>query len=136
LIAAWMSRAAPSTSRSRSNCTVTPVVPSELCDVISLTPAIRPNRRSSGIATAVAIVVGLAPGSDALTLMVGKSTLGSGDTGSWVNAAAPASSSAAASNHVAFGRRMNGADRFMAPAPRPPAARPPAACGTGARCAP
>src|SRR5262249_59362384 len=96
------------------NCTVTLVVPSALFDVISLTPAIRPNRRSSGMAAAVAIVVGLAPGRLALTLIVGKSTLGSGDTGSWVNAAAPASSSAAASSHVAFGRRMDRADRFTA----------------------
>ena len=57
-------------------------MPSELSDVISVTPAIRPNRRSSGIATAVAIVVGLAPGRLAPTLIVGKSTRGSGATGS------------------------------------------------------
>src|SRR5262245_6053710 len=107
-----MSRAADSTLRSRLNCTVTVVEPSELWDVISETPAMRPNRRSSGIATAVAIVVGLAPGRLALTLRVGKSTLGNGDTGSWVNAANPASRSAAASSEVALGRRMNGADRF------------------------
>jgi hypothetical protein len=38
--------------------------------------------RSSGVATADAIVSGLAPGSEALTEMVGNSTCGSGDTGS------------------------------------------------------
>ena len=41
----------------------------------------RPKRRSSGVATAEAIVSGLAPGSAALHVMVGKSTRGSGATG-------------------------------------------------------
>jgi hypothetical protein len=63
---------------------VSEVDPSELVEVISLTPAIRPKRRSSGVATAEAIVCGLAPGSPAETLMVGKSTRGSGATGSSV----------------------------------------------------
>ena len=43
-----------------------------LLDVISVTPAIRPNWRSSGVATADAIVSGLAPGRFAETLTVGK----------------------------------------------------------------
>ena len=43
----------------------------------------RPNRRSRGVATEDAIVSGLAPGIDALTWMVGKSTRGSGATGSF-----------------------------------------------------
>ena len=38
------------------------VVPSMLVDVISVMPAIRPKRRSSGVATAEAIVSGFAPG--------------------------------------------------------------------------
>ena len=43
----------------------------------------RPNCRSSGVATAEAIVSGLAPGSAAPTPeIVGKSTCGSGETGS------------------------------------------------------
>jgi hypothetical protein len=42
LIAACTSRAAPSMSRRRSNCSVTRVAPTELTDVISLTPAIVP----------------------------------------------------------------------------------------------
>ena len=83
-MAAWTSRAAASTSRSRANCRVTLVEPSVLTDVISASPAIRPKRRSSGVATAEAMVSGLAPGSPALTLTVGKSTRGSGATGSWV----------------------------------------------------
>ncbi len=60
------------------------VDPSELVDVMSVSPAMRPSRRSSGVATAEDIVSGLAPGRLALTEMVGRSTLGSGATGSWV----------------------------------------------------
>ena len=41
----------------------------------------RPNWRSSGVATAEAMVSGLAPGRPADTSMVGKSTWGSGETG-------------------------------------------------------
>ena len=58
------------------------VEPSVLCDVISLTSAICPKCRSSGAATDVAIVSGLAPGIFAWTEMTGKSTCGNGDTGS------------------------------------------------------
>ena len=39
-------------------------------------PAMVENWRSSGVATEEAIVSGLAPGSEADTLMVGKSTVG------------------------------------------------------------
>jgi hypothetical protein len=45
------------------------------------TPAICANWRSSGCATVAAMVSGLAPGSEAETWMVGKSTCGSGATG-------------------------------------------------------
>jgi hypothetical protein len=41
-----------------------------------------PKARSSGAATLEAIVSGLAPGNEALTLIDGKSTCGSGETGS------------------------------------------------------
>ncbi len=57
------------------------VDPSELDEVISAMPAMRPKRRSSGVATPEAIVTGLAPGSEALTEMVGRSICGSGATG-------------------------------------------------------
>jgi hypothetical protein len=63
LMAACTSRAAAFTSRSSSNCSVMLVEPRALTDVISLTPAMRPKRRSSGVAIADAIVSGLAPGS-------------------------------------------------------------------------
>ena len=58
------------------------VLPSELEEGISLTPAIRPRERSSGVATDEAMVSGEAPGSEALTIITGKSTCGSGATGS------------------------------------------------------
>ena len=54
-------------SRSRSNCRTMPSSPRLLVEVISVTPAMRPNWRSSGAATEVAIVSGLAPGSAADT---------------------------------------------------------------------
>src|SRR5262245_39465354 len=89
LIAACTSRAAAVTLRSRSNCIVMVVDPSALDEVSSLRPEMRPKRRSSGVATADAMVDGLAPGSEADTEMVGKSTCGSGATGSWKYAAIP-----------------------------------------------
>ncbi len=105
------------------------VPPRVLDEVISVSPAMRPKRRSSGVATEDAIVSGLAPGSWALTWMVGKSTRGSGATGSRMYARIPASITAAASREVAMGRRMNGAEMFTAqpprraPPPRPDGAR-------------
>ncbi len=81
LIAACTSRAAASILRLRSNCSVMLVEPSVLDDVISFTPAILPNCRSSGVATEDAIVSGLAPGRPVFTEIDGKSTCGSGATG-------------------------------------------------------
>src|ERR1700676_740417 len=49
----------------------------------------RPNWRSSGVATADAIVSGLAPGKPAETEMTGNSTCGSGATGRNLKASAP-----------------------------------------------
>jgi hypothetical protein len=66
------------------------------------------------VATDDAMVSGLAPGKAADTEMVGKSTWGSGDTGSSRNATAPASATAAVNSVVAMGRRMNGSEIFMA----------------------
>ena len=56
--------------------------PSELVEVICVMPGICASWRSSGWATEEAMVSGLPPGSDAETWMVGKSTCGSGATGS------------------------------------------------------
>ena len=66
------------------------VEPRPLVEVISVTPAIWPNWRSRGVATDEAMISALAPGSPALTLMVGKSTCGKGETGSTWNAIPPA----------------------------------------------
>src|SRR5581483_10103008 len=72
VMAACTSSAAPSRLRLRLNWMVMLVWPSEFVEVIESMPAIVENCFSSGVATEEAIVSGLAPGSDALTWMVGK----------------------------------------------------------------
>ena len=71
------------------------------------------NCRSSGVATAEAIVSGLAPGSDAPTWMVGKSTFGRSLTGSCRYAMMPNSRMATMTSVVMTGRRMKMAAMFM-----------------------
>src|SRR5580658_5771573 len=116
-MAASTSRAAPSMLRLKSNCSVIDVLPRELDDVISVTPAIWPNCRSSGVAIDDAIISGLPPGRLAFTEIVGKSTCGKGETGSTLNAIAPASVTPAVSSVVATGLRMKGAEIFTLPPP-------------------
>jgi hypothetical protein len=58
------------------------------------------------------MISGLAPGSDVETLIVGKSTCGSGETGSKRKATAPAKPTATVSSAVATGRLMNGDERL------------------------
>src|SRR2546428_373537 len=106
LMAACTSRAAASMLRLRSNCRTMLVEPSWLVEVISVTPAMRPNWRSSGVATADAMVSGLAPGKPAETWMVGNSTWGRGDTGRKRKASAPAIATARVSSDVVTGRLM------------------------------
>jgi hypothetical protein len=65
------SRAAPLRLRLRLNCKVIRVMPTVLSELISVTLAMTPRWRSSGVATVAAIVAGLAPGILALTVMVG-----------------------------------------------------------------
>src|SRR5271169_592297 len=113
LIAASTSRAAPSMLRLRSNWIVTEHVPRLLVEVISVTPAMWPNWRSSGVATEEAIISALAPGKLALTEIVGKSTWGSGETGRTSKAMAPAMAMAIVSKVVATGRWMKGSDTFI-----------------------
>ena len=88
-------------------------LPSELDEVISVTPAILPKARSSGVATVAAMVSGLAPGNCAVTCIVGKSTCGNGDTGNRLNPSSPASTSPSVSNTVATGRRTKGSAMLM-----------------------
>src|SRR5271155_3622692 len=101
--------------RLRSNWMVTEDVPRLLVEVISVTPAMWPNWRSSGVATEEAMISALAPGRLALTEMGGKATCGSGATGSRLKEMAPAIAIAIVSSVVATGRWMKGADMFIAP---------------------
>jgi hypothetical protein len=89
------------------------VEPRLLDEVISVTDAMRPNCRSRGVATEEAMVSGLAPGNDAETDTVGKSTCGSGDTGSIRNATEPANAMATVSKVVATGRLMKTSEIFI-----------------------
>jgi hypothetical protein len=93
---------------------VTDVEPNWLDEVISVIPAMRENCLSSGVATAEAIVSGLAPGNPAFTEIVGNSTSGKGETGSSKYAIAPAINTATESSVVATGLRMNVAEMCIA----------------------
>ncbi len=81
-IAACTSWAAASMSRERLNWRVIWLTPRALTEVMESTPAMVENCRSRGVATAEAMVSGLAPGRLAMTRRVGKSTLGRSLTGS------------------------------------------------------
>src|SRR5689334_13794852 len=80
-IAACTSRAAPSISRLKLNCSVIEVLPGALFEVIESRPAMVENCFSRGKATEAAMVSAFAPGRPACTLMVGYSTLGRSLTG-------------------------------------------------------
>jgi hypothetical protein len=83
-------------------------------EVISVTPAIRPNERSSGVATLEAMVSGLAPGILAETEIVGKSTCGNGATGNCKKPSNPAKATPNVSRVVATGREMKISEKLMA----------------------
>ena len=83
-IAASTSCAALSTLVDSSNWMVTRTWFCVLVDVISVTPAMVPRWRSSGVATVSAISCGEPPACVACTWITGKATLGSGATGSLV----------------------------------------------------
>ena len=105
-IIACTSWAAASMLRSRLNWIVICVSPSALDDVIESTPAIVVNCFSSGVATADAMVSGLAPGSAADTWMVGKSMFGRSLTGRSRKPMMPNIKIAAIRSVVRTGRRM------------------------------
>src|SRR5690242_15732807 len=75
-------------------------------------PEMRPNWRSRGVATAEAMVSGLAPGRFAPTAMVGKSICGRGATGRNRKATAPERRMARVIREVATGRRIKGAEKL------------------------
>src|SRR5271157_6513857 len=80
-IIACTSCAAPSMLLLRLNWIVICVFPNALTEFMESTPAMVENWRSRGVATAEAIVSGLAPGRLAVTSIVGKSTFGKSLTG-------------------------------------------------------
>src|SRR4030065_2321426 len=82
-MAAWTSWAAASRFRLRLNCRVIWLSPRALVELMESRPAMVENWRSRGVATAEAMVSGEAPGRLAVTMMVGKSTLGRSLTGRW-----------------------------------------------------
>src|SRR5262245_10682289 len=100
-------------SRSRSNWMVMRVWPSVEADVIDDTPAMVENCRSIGPATDAAMVSGLAPGSVAVTSMVGKSTRGRAATDSRRYPKMPNTMSDAVMRVVITGRRMQSSERPM-----------------------
>src|SRR4051794_32702925 len=100
------------------------VVPCEDVEDIDEMPAMVDNWRSIGPATDAAMVSALAPGSVAVTAMVGKSTLGSAETGSRRKPNTPNAMIDAVMSVVMTGRRMQSSDSVIdqAPALRPRAA--------------
>ena len=115
--------AAASMLRLRLKTMVMFVRPSALVEVIESMPAMVLNCRSSGVATAAAMVSGLAPRRLAETWMVGKSTFGRSLTGSPRKAKSPKPRMASMTSVVITGRRMKGSEMFIEAA-SPPRASP------------
>src|SRR5690348_12299637 len=113
-IADCTSAAAASISRSRSNSMTIDVLPWVLVALMVVMPSIVVNCLMRGVATDFAMVSGDAPGSDAETLMVGKSVRGSAATGSSPKANSPPIMSAIDINNVATGRLMQNSETFIA----------------------
>src|ERR1700716_1246834 len=111
------SSAAASILRLRSNWMTIAVVPCDEVEDIDEMPAIVESWRSIGPATDAAIVSALAPGKVAVTAMVGKSTLGSAETGSRRNPKTPNAMIDAVIRAVITGRRIQSSERVIAQAP-------------------
>src|SRR6185369_11456737 len=99
------SSAAASMLRLRSNWMVMAVVPCDELDDIEEMPAMVESWRSMMPATEAAIVSALAPGSVAVTAIVGKSTRGNADTGSGRKPNKPNATIEAVISVVMTGRR-------------------------------
>src|SRR6266581_9434507 len=95
--------------RSSENWMVIEVDPSPLDDVMLSMPAMVENCFSSGVATAAAIVSGLAPGRFAFTWIVGKSTVGRSLTARRVYETAPKNRIPIMTSAVMTGLRINSA---------------------------
>jgi hypothetical protein len=96
------------------------VSPSWLVEVMESRLWIVENCFSSGVATVTAMVSGLAPGSPAVTWMVGKSTFGRSLTGRSRYPRMPKMRIDDISNVVITGRRTKTSEKFMAPPPNDP----------------
>src|SRR3954463_12847333 len=107
------SRAAASMLRLRSNWIVMTLVPCDELDDIEEMPAIVDSWRSMMPATEAAMVSALAPGKVAVTEMVGKSTLGSAETGSSRNPKIPNAIIEAVMSVVITGRRIQSSESVM-----------------------
>src|SRR4029079_12316106 len=123
-IIAWTSCAAPSIERSSVDCIVIDIQPRPDDDVMLSMPAIVENCFSSGVATADAIVSGLAPGRLAFTVIVGKSTVGKSLTGRRRYAVIPKNRMPAITRTVVTGRRINSSEKFISPSPLSPPTQP------------
>ena len=89
------------------------VFPWVFVEVIESMPAMVENCFSSGVATAEAMVSGDAPGTFALTWIVGKSTFGRSETGSSRYPAMPMNRIESMTRVVMTGRRMESSEIFM-----------------------
>src|SRR6266403_5983473 len=103
--------------RLRSNWMVMALVPCDELDDIDEMPAIVDSWRSMMPATEAAIVSALAPGRVAVTAMVGKSTLGSADTGSSRKPNTPNAMIDAVMSVVITGLRIQSSESVIAQAP-------------------
>src|SRR6267378_2318764 len=108
-IADGTSCAAASMLRSSENWMVIELDPKPLDEVMLSIPAMVENCFSSGVATAAAIVSGLAPGRFALTWIVGKSTVGRSLTARRVYETAPKNRIPIMTSAVMTGLRINNA---------------------------
>src|ERR1700710_601918 len=93
------------------------VVPCDEVEDIDEMPAMVDNWRSMMPATEAAMVSALAPGKVAVTAMVGKSTLGSADTGSSRKPNTPNAMIEAVISVVMTGRRIQSSESIMTQAP-------------------
>lgn len=83
-----------------------------LVECMESMPGMDDSWRSKGVATDAAIISGLAPGSEAVIVMVGYSTFGKSLTGRDRYANTPKKSTVSASSRLATGRRMKTAQGF------------------------
>ncbi len=93
------------------------VMPCDDVEVIDEMPAMVESWRSIGPATEAAMVSALAPGRVAVTAMVGKSTLGSAETGNSRKPNTPNAMIDAVTSVVMTGRRMHSSDSVIDQAP-------------------